>query len=299
MGWGEAAALLTAVSWAVSSQINGAVGRLVGASGVSLLRMPFQILFLALACLAAGEEFVFSSHAVLYILLSGLTGVALADLCFYKSIILLGVRAAVLLQSLVTSFAAVFGLLFLREPLSAQLAAGVALATLGVGVAVTAGSERSTPPGQAPLTRREIQRGVALGLMSAAFFALSLIALRAAMQDGLDPVQGAFLRALLGGIAIWLIGVPGHWPRNAMRGARARPVILAMLSGSCLLGALGMWGSCVALRLTPAGIAATIMGLQPIWVIITSALWDRRPPSCRVILGALIAFSGTTVVCLR
>jgi drug/metabolite transporter (DMT)-like permease len=299
MGWGEAAALLTAVAWAISSQINGAVGRLVGAAGVSLLRMPFQIFFLALACLAAGETFAFSLQAVLYILLSGIAGVALADFCFYKSAFLIGVRASVLLQSLVTSFTAAFGLLFLGESLTAQLAAGIALATLGVGTAVTAGPERSTPPGQAPLTRREIRRGIACGLLSAALFAVSIIALRAAMQNGLHPVQGAFLRALLGGIAIWLIGVPGHWPRDAVRGARARPVILIMLTGSCLLGALGMWGSCVALQLTPASIAATIMGLQPIWVIITSALWERRPPSFRMILGALIAFGGTTVVCLR
>jgi drug/metabolite transporter (DMT)-like permease len=60
-----------------------------------------------------------------------------------------------------------------------------------------------------------------------------------------------------------------------------------------------MWASCVAMQFTPAGIAATIMGLQPIWVIITSSLWERRLPSFRIVLGSLIAFSGTALVCLR
>ncbi|MDR1360256.1 MAG: DMT family transporter [Deltaproteobacteria bacterium] len=299
MGWGESAALLTAMSWAISSQINGAIGFLVGASSISLLRMPFQICFLALACLVGAEEFALSPKALLFITLSGVTGTALGDLCLYKAIVIIGTRAGILLQSLVTSFTALFGLLFLGEALSWQLVAGIALATFGVGTAVTAGSERSIPPGQAPPSRREIRQGVFLGLLGAVFFALSLIALRAAMQDGLDSLYGAFLRALLGGAALWLMGIPGRWPQNAVRSARANPVILRKLTLSCLLGALGMWMSCVALRFTQASIAATIMGLQPIWVIITFALWERRLPSSRIVFGALAAFGGTAVVCLR
>jgi drug/metabolite transporter (DMT)-like permease len=299
MGWGESAALLTAIAWAISSQINGAIGLLVGAASVSLLRMPFQILFLALACLAAEGEFAFNPQAILYILLSGVAGITLGDLCLYKAIVLIGTRASILLQSLVTSFTALFGLLFLGESLTLQLAAGIVLATFGVGAAVTAGSERSTPPGQAPLTRREIHLGIFLGLLGAVFFALSLIALRAAMQEGLDSIRGAFLRASLGGIALWLMGIPGQWPQKAVRSARDNPVILRLLTLSCLLGAFGMWMSCLALSLTPASIAATIMGLQPIWVIITFALWERRLPSPRIVFGALIAFGGTAVVCLR
>ena len=37
-GIGELAAFGTAIGWAVSSQVHGAVGRIVGVSGVTLLR---------------------------------------------------------------------------------------------------------------------------------------------------------------------------------------------------------------------------------------------------------------------
>ncbi|MDR2161518.1 MAG: DMT family transporter [Desulfovibrio sp.] len=299
MGWGELTALMTAVVWAISSQINGSIGRRVGAVSVSLLRMPFQTLFLALACGVAGGGASFGPQPVVFIFLSGLTGVTLGDLLLYKAIVILGTRAGILLQSLSTSCTALFGLLFLGEPLTLQLATGIFLATMGVGIAVTAGLERSTPPGQPPLTRREIRRGICFGLAGAAFLALSFITLRAGMQGDMDPYWGAFLRALLGGGLLWLAGLPGHWSQAAVRSCRASPFIALLLCLSCLLGALGMWGACESMRLIPAGIAATIMGLQPVWVIVTASLWERSLPSLRIVLGAGVAFGGTALVCLR
>ena len=103
---GELAGLVTAITWAVSSQINGYIGGVIGASGITLLRMPFQLFFLGMFCLLGGASVTFDSKILLLLLVSAITGLVLGDFALYKAITIIGARAGILLQSLCTSFTA-------------------------------------------------------------------------------------------------------------------------------------------------------------------------------------------------
>lgn len=294
---GELAGLVTAISWAVSSQINGYIGGVIGASGITLMRMPFQLLFLGLFCLLGGAAVTFDSTVMLLLFASAVTGLVLGDFALYKAITIIGARAGILLQSLCTSFTAIFGALFLGETLSRQLGTGILLATLGVAVVVTERPGRMALPGHSEPEAAAKRFGIILGLLCAVTFAVSLIMLRAAMKQELDPLWGGFMRVAIAGSCLWPFGYAMGWSQAAVHNIRVTH-LMRLLIFSCLLGALGMWFSCITMRYVEAGVGATIIGLQPIWVIITYALWNRSLPSVRMMLGAAVAFSGTALVCL-
>ena len=296
---GELAALVTAIAWALSSQFNGYVGSKVGASGITLLRLPFQAIFLATFCLIGGAVVSFESGALLFLALSALSGVAVGDLALYRAINLIGTRAAILLQSLCTSFTAIFGFVFLGEMLTWTMAAGIFITTAGVVTVVTERPGNVSGPGLAEPSAGEKRLGILLGVFSSAVFAVSMIFLRAAMKSGLDPRWGGFLRVFIAGSSLWALGFALGWSQAAVSRIRTVSGVKRLLVFSCLLGATGMWSSCIALRNLQAGVAATIMSLQPIWVILTYAMWTRKLPSKRMILGSLAAFGGTALVCLR
>ena len=295
---GELAGLVTAITWAVSSQINGYIGGVIGASGITLLRMPFQLFFLGIFCLLGGAAVTFDSKTMLLLLASAVTGLVLGDFALYKAITIIGARAGILLQSLCTSFTAIFGGLFLGETLNWQLGTGVLLATLGVATVITERPGRMVLPGQPEPAAAAKRLGILLGLLCALTFAVSLIMLRAAMKEDLDPLWGGFMRVFIAGSCLWPFGYAMGWSQAAVRNIRVTHM-LRLLVFSCFLGAVGMWFSCVTMQHVEAGVGATIIGLQPIWVIITFALWNRSLPSARMMLGSAVAFSGTALVCLH
>ena len=296
---GELAGLVTAIVWAISSQLNGYMGRIVGATGITLLRLPFQFMFLVLFCVVGGVRLSFDHSQLSLLFLSALTGLAIGDLALYKAITIIGARAGVLLQSLCTSVTAIFGVLFLGEVVSWQMAVGIVFTTVGVGTVVTERAGGAELPGQSEPSTAEKRLGILLGLLCSVAFAISLIFLRAAMKEGLDPLWGGALRVLMAGGGLWITGYALGWSQAAVTRLRATRGKIRLLLFSCFLGALGMWTSCITLQHVQAGVGATILGLQPIWVIITYAVWARKLPSRRMMLGTLIAFSGTALVCLR
>jgi drug/metabolite transporter (DMT)-like permease len=296
---GELAAMLTAVGWGLSSLINGNVAVRVGPISATLARVPFQLVFLGLICLLGGAAVTFAPSPMLAIFLSAVTGLAIGDLLFYKSFIYIGSRAAILLNSLGVCFTAIFGAVFLHEILSFQAFAGVLLAIGGVGMVVTSRSGTNAAPGKEPPTRKEIRTGIVIGLIAASGHAAGYLFLRVGMQENVDPFWGALLRVFMGGSVLWLIGIPKQWPQKAVSGVVKYPVVIKLLLFSCALSAAAACCSCFAMKNVEAGVAATLMGLQPLWVILAVAIMEKHFPPFLMIAGTLVAFAGSALVCLR
>ncbi len=115
VGLGELAALGTALTWGLSTQINGAVGRMVGSTGVTLLRLPYQIFFLGLMSLILGADTQMSWGALGLIFVSGVLGIFVSDYCLYRAISVIGPAMSVLLLSTSAIFSTLFGLFLLNE----------------------------------------------------------------------------------------------------------------------------------------------------------------------------------------
>jgi len=298
-GLGEAAAFATALLWGVSSQIQGAVARTIGATEITLLRLPYQIFFLTLLCLAMRETLVLTPLAFSQLAISGFLLVCCCDFALYRAMTIIGPAVALLILSLSTGFSALFGWLFLGEYASLQVIAGIAVTLAGIAWVITEHSGSILLPGQEIPEGKALAFGVFLAVFASVSFAASFIFLKKALLGGVSPLWATFLRMLVGGLILWTVGLCRGWTRSLACSLRANPRFYRILFFSCFCGSVGAWLASLAVHLAPVGIAATLIGLQPIMVTIIGALWYRKRPSPRAASGILIAFLGTALVCLR
>lgn len=297
-GLGELAALGTALTWGLSTQINGAVGRMVGSTGVTLLRLPYQIFFLGLMSLVLGADTQMTRGGLGLIFLSGFLGIFVSDFCLYRAISVIGPAMSVLILSASTIFSTLFGLVFLHESIPLRALAGIGVALAGILAVVTEHSGSTLMPGQEIPRGLKLVRGVLMAVGAAASLAGSFVFLKKGLSTEIDPLWASFVRAASGGLVLWAIGLARGWVTAARRGLIQCPKVYRMLFFSCALGATGMWLSSLAVNLAPVGIAATLIGLQPIIVTLMGAVWYKRRLSPRIAVGIAVAFAGTALIVL-
>ena len=298
-GWGELAAFATALGWAVSSYVHGQVGRMVGAAGVTLLRLPFQLTILGFMSVVTGAASVLDSRTLLLIFASSLSGVAISDFMLYKGMTIIGPQISLLLLSLSSPFTALIGWLFLDEAISMQLAAGIGLCLFGIATVLGDRGGGNLYPGQEKPSSRAMAFGVALGILAAFFMAVNFIAWKSAMVDGVSPLWATFVRLAMAAGILWGAGIFKGWSKKALSDLRFTPGVFKMLLGATLFSSGGMWGAGIAMNMAPAGVAATIIGLQPVLVTILAAVLNKKSPSARALCGTVVAFAGTALICLR
>ncbi|MDR1125935.1 MAG: DMT family transporter [Deltaproteobacteria bacterium] len=298
-GLGELAALGTALTWGVSSQVQSAVGRMVGATGVTLLRMPYQMFFLAAMCLALQADTRLNLGGVIFLGVSGFLGIFLCDFCLYRAFNIIGPSTAVLILSTSTAYTPLFGWLFLGEALPLLAVAGIAVTLAGIFIVVTEHSGSTLLPGQAVPRGRELALGILLSAVAALTLSLSFILLKKGLQTDIDPLWATFVRLVIGALLLWGAGLLRGWSRQAVAVLRHNRKVHWLLFFSCAFGAGGMWFASLAVSLAPVGVASTLIALQPVSVTVLGALWYRRRPTLRILTGIAVAFGGTALICLR
>jgi drug/metabolite transporter (DMT)-like permease len=230
------------------------------------------------------------------IFLSAFTGLYLGDLCLYRSMMYIGPPMAILLQSLSACFTAALGAIWLGQSLTARMLAGIAVATLGAALVLTERTGSTLLPGQERPRGRRLAVGAALGFSSALLLACSFILLKIALLNGVTPIWASLIRILFASVILWSLGLVRGWTRAALNGLRNHPAILWTLLLSNFFSAAGSWLASVALHNAPVGVAATIMGLQPVLVTVMGAVWYRKAPSPLVLLGMAAAFGGIALL---
>ncbi|MDL2226070.1 DMT family transporter [Deltaproteobacteria bacterium OttesenSCG-928-M10] len=298
VGFGELAAMATAFSWGVSTQIQGAVGRLVGSTGVTLLRMPYQIFFVTLLCLVMRVDTHLTWPGFGYLFLSGLFGLFLSDYLLYQAIGIIGPPMAILILSTSTLFSVVFGWIFLGETMPAKALAGIGITLAGILLVITERTGSTLMPGQERPQGRMLLIGALASAGAAMAMSCSFICLKMGMKTGIDPLWATFVRLINGALALWLVGAVRGWVNAIRRGLLQYPKVYWMLFLSTACGSAGLWLSSVAMNLAPVGIAATLIGLQPIAVTLIGAVWYKRRLTWRIIGGITVAFAGTATICL-
>jgi drug/metabolite transporter (DMT)-like permease len=136
-------------------------------------------------------------------------------------------------------------------------------------------------------------------LCSALFLAISFLLLKRALRLGIHPVWAVCVRMSTGLAVLWIVTlVLGKLPPILKAAWTNAGIVRLMLLGASV-ATVGNCLSAFAMKHTDTGIAATLIGLQPIMVILIIAAADRKPPSLRALTGTLIAFSGAAMIFLR
>ncbi len=311
---GESAALATAVLWAGTALLFGAAARRGGPDTVNLLRLVAATLVLGVVTLATGAARSLPTGQVVCLAGSGLVGLALGDVGYFRALQILGPRRAALMMSLAPALAAALMVPLLHEGL--RWIGGLGMATTLAGVAWVQ-SERAA----AGEVHGSARTGVLWGLLGAAGQAsgmvLSKVGLGAAPAgaplaewSGLaargelsgvpaDALYGTFLRMAAATVAIGgaaLLGYGGGRLRESIRDRR----FLLLVGAATVTGpVLGVWLSLVAVQHANTAVASTIIATSPVFVIPLVRVFHGTRTSARGWLGALLALIGVAVLAFR
>jgi len=296
--WGEIAALITAGFWTVTALTFEAAGRKIGSLVLNLLRLILGFLFLSTFTLIYRGYFLpldATAEAWFYLLISGLIGFVIGDLCLFQAFVMIGARISMLIMSLVPPFTALISWVVLGETLTLQNWLGMALTMGGISIVVLKKAERSSRKGM--FHRLQIGLplvGVLLALGGAVGQAGGLVLSKFGMKqyDAFAASQIRILAGIFGFVMIFTL--LRRW-RDLFLAFTFRKAMLQMSLGAFFGPFLGVSFSLIAVKYAPAGVAATLMSIVPVLIIAPSALFLKEKVTLKEVIGAVIAVGGVTL----
>jgi drug/metabolite transporter (DMT)-like permease len=249
------------------------------------------ILFALTGLLLTGRVMpALSGHALGWLAASGLVGLALGDGSYFRAILSIGVRRALLLLSMAPVFTAVGGALWLNERLGARDAAAILTVVVGVAVVV-----HEQVPGGAH--RRLSLAGVLFGLGAAIGQAIGSLMSRVGMAGGVSALDAALVRLPVGLVGIVLLtALSGQLAKTAR--TLARPRLLGAIAGASLIGTyLGIWLSQYAIgHASSTAIASTLLATSPIFALPLGRWLNAERITPRAMGGTLVACAGLALL---
>lgn len=294
---GEIASLITAVCWTVTALSFENAGKRVGSLPVNIIRLYFAFVFLALYGLLFRGGMPLptdaSAHNWLWLSISGVIGFVIGDLVLFKAFVVIGARLSILIMSLTPAIAAVMGYFFLGETLDNQSLAGMAVTMIGI-VMVIAARKKGAGIGAKSVSLF----GLLLAFIGAVGQAAGLILSKYGMA-GYDAFASTQIRVITGIIGFTaIVGASGAVPRTFAAFKDNRAMMLITL-GAFFGPFLGVSFSLIGVKYTSAGVASTIMSLNPVLIIIPSVLIFKEKIYSAEIIGAVLAVAGTAILFLR
>jgi drug/metabolite transporter (DMT)-like permease len=295
---GEIASVFTAIFWTITALSFEAAGKRIGSLTLNLLRLIVGFMFLSLFTWFY-RGYLFPADATLrtwlILILSGLFGFVLGDLCLFQAFVLIGARISMLIMALAPLFTALISWIIIGEKLTPMNWAGMVVTLSGIAMVVLKKEDHTHPDGRVERKRMALPVwGLVLALGGAIGQAAGLVLSKFGMR-GYDPFASAQIRVLTGivGFSI-LFTILRHWGEAAKALTQRKPMI--QLSVGAFFGPfLGVSFSLLAVQNTSAGIAATIMAIVPVLIIPPSVLLFKEKVTTREVVGAILAVGGVAI----
>ncbi len=300
---GEFAALGAAFLWAASSVGYGSLGKRIPPLELNLIKGSIALLFLIITLgiqALINQDFTLTTLQIPLptlglLILSGVIGIGIGDTAYFHAINNLGARRTLLIETLASPLSALLALAFLQEVLSSFAWLGILLTLLGVAWVI---SERTPVVG----TVKHPLIGVGWGLLAAGCQATGAVMSRSAFMAGeVNAIWSTALR-LFGGLVIVLILLKAQSVKsgsakteNLQRISFTKKLILALVVIAFSSTYLGIWLQQISLKFAPVGIAQTLLGTSPLFVLPIVLLRGERV-SFRACVGVLVAIAGIALL---
>jgi drug/metabolite transporter (DMT)-like permease len=299
---GELAAFGTALCWTFGSQFFEAAGKRVGALSVNLIRLIMALLFFfVLMLIRNGTLFPtdFSTHAWIWLGLSGIVGFALGDLFLFKAFVEIGPRISMLIMTLTAPISAILGLTFLNEEYLLYQWIGMIITLTGVSLVLL---ERSNNNHKKRKVRIITPSGILYAFLGTVGQATGYILSKYGMMtnDGyLDPFAATQIRVIAGTIGFLIIISFNRSWKNVITAIKHKSAMGFMAGGAFLGPFLGVSLSLLALHYITAGVASTITAIVPILIIPSVIFIGKEHVSIRAFVGAIIAVAGVFLLFIK
>ena len=288
---GALAGLAAAACWAVASVFYVRVP--IGAGAMTTFKNTLAMLLMFIALLVwkavRGEPVFQASHTAMWdIAISGVIGLWVADVAYFRSIQILGPRRGLTLTLLTPPATAMLGQLWLSEYLSPAMWLFVLLTLFGIATVMR---ERADKRPEQEIRPGSTRWGVACALLGVGTMAVGAVFLRRGTQE-VDSVEATFIR-MFAASSIGLVASFALGELREIRGIFRNPSGLSWLCLATLLGTvLGVWLMLLSYKYCPTGMAATLTSTTPLFVIPVVWYAYGQRVSTIGIVGALVAFAG-------
>jgi drug/metabolite transporter (DMT)-like permease len=292
---GELAAIAAAGFFGLSSTFFTLAGRRVGPSTVNRARLLLAaVLAVGLHWVLRGEPLpsTATARAWLWLGLSGVIGLALGDASLFHAYVRIGPALSMLVFSTTPVFTTFFGYVFLGESLTAVEGLGIAVTLLGIAWVVSEPKRRDFHG-----SGGSYRAGLLLAVGGALGQALGLLTAKVGLAEGIAAQSANLVRLLGAAGAVWVAAfLTGAAHRTHALYREDRRASLFTLAGTTAGPVFGVWLSLVALSRAPLGVASTLMGLTPIFLLPVARLVFYEPIGYRAVFGTFVALSGATIL---
>ena len=288
------AAVLASLGWATGIVLAQGPARALGPFEFTRIQVIACSAIMALICTVLGYwRSVDWSHWPAFAA-SVLFGIVLGNLAMIACLARGGPRRTEVLLSLKAPLVGVMAFIWLGEVPGVADAFGAAVVLAGITLAILSGSNKRS---DSDTLRGGLLPVIALGLGATTCMGFGFLALKPALQAGLDPLAASAIR-LLGGA--FVISVIGLW---ALRVFQGRSGLTPRLLGATILpGVIGYAISSSLLLYAfahfDAGIAAVLGSLSPIFVLPILWLKEGIRPPLAALSGAALTVLGTGIIVL-
>lgn len=292
---GIAAGLATAVSWAACAMFFTSASRRIGAFSMNNWRVLFGAVLLVIAHTAVfGRVWPAAGSRELGLLVaSGFIGVVVGDLFLFQCYVDIGPRLGILIFNANPFMIALLAWPLLGEKLKFTAWIGM-IVTLAGSLWVLSEEEAHERKIRTP----HYARGVTFAVLAAVCQAIGYTIAKPAMigPTGIDPLSATLIRVVTAVAGFWLIGLLRGQTKKVIRDFKNRRAMLYLFGGAVTGPFIGIWLSLTALKLIPAGIAATLIATMPVLILPMVHFIYKEKISWRAAVGAAVAVAGVALL---
>ena len=288
VGLGEALSVGCALAWAVGVILYRRLGEHIPPLALTFVKNSLVWAMLVLSVLAVHGPSWPTLTAEQWVLtaLSGVLGMALADVLYLKALNVIGAGAMGIIGNLYSPFVIALSFVFLGERFGMQQAFGFALVMSGVLLVGYRSPSTEVVAGQL--------KGMVLGGLSIAVMAVAIVMVKRVLEESplfwVTLIRMTAALVVLGGVLVWR-GELG----SVVRGLPLLPwrLLLPAAFVEQYLSTL-MWLG--GYKYAPASVSAVLNESASAFIVLLAWLWLKEPVSRRALFGIALTLSGVAVM---
>jgi len=277
---GETFAVITAITWALSTVLSAEALKKVDPVRSNAIKTFSSTLIMVPIAFVAGELnnlFNINLEALFLVVLAAIIGFGIGDTLLLKSIVLIGVSKAYTIAYTAPLFTMVIAVIFLKEPFLLKYLIGTVLIVLSL---IMISSEENKNYGKISL------KGSIMALVTALCWAIGTILVALGLK-GISVFLANTLRFSVLSLFLFLISKPGKKWKIAGKD-------LAVLSASGILGmVLGGITFLFSVQLIGASRATPLSASSPVWASLMSSIALKEKVTFRLLISSILVVIGT------
>ncbi len=292
---GQTLAVLTAACFATVSSVWSFVGKRIGSNSVTHIRLWLSVPpIIVVHYLFTGYLFphFIDSTALIFFLISGVFGFAVADLFIFRSLVLIGVRETLVILTLSPIFGALISWFALDETLTYMQILGIMVTVGGVMWVIY-------EEGQNRRKANKVEKlGIPFALAGALAQTLANILSKSGLMLDVHPISGTYLRIIAGLLSVVIFSMLRKSFIDDIRKMR-HVKLTALLFAAAIIGPIaGVIISLYALTMAPVGIVTALIQVSPILLLPFDYFVLKKKITWKVVAGTFIAIGGAAILFL-